>query len=126
MVNERVQEPWQWKAFMGKNTARERTQRAHYWYVAHCFLFIYSTFIRRILPHSDVKYVTAHTAGDNHIRQTSTCHDPTGDQVRHGRPCSQNRQAYNRLRDAKGFTHLHSVNQYQTEYRNRHKFYIVS
>lgn len=102
-----------------KYSQREKDTNIHYWYVAHCFLFIYSTFVRRILPHSDVKYVTAHRARDNHVRQTSTCHDPAGDEVRHGRPRSQNSQAHNRLRDAKGFTHLHSVNQYQTEYRNR-------
>lgn len=89
---------------------RERkTQNTHHCHALR-FLWICNTSVCRILPHSDVKYVTARRAGDKHVRPASPRHEATGDQVRDGRPHGQNGQAYDHLRDAKGFPHLGAAN----------------
>jgi len=54
-------------------------------------------------PHSDVKDVTAHTAGYSHVPQAFTSHDHTGNEVRVGCHCCQNRQ---KIWGPKSFSHL--------------------
>lgn len=112
-VTERVQEPWQWKPFMWKNTRERKTQNTRHCHALRRFLLVCDTSVCRILPHSDVKYVTARRAGDKHVRPASPCHDATGDQVRDGRPHGQNGKTYDRLRDAKSFTRLEAAKRHE-------------
>lgn len=93
---------------------RERkTQNTHHCHALRRFLLVCNTSVCRILPHSDVKYVTARRAGDKHVRPASPCHDATGDQVRDGRPHGQNGKTYDRLRDAKSFTRLEAAKRHE-------------
>lgn len=61
-------------------------------------------------PHSDVKDVTAHRAGHSHVPQTFTGHNHAGYQVGDGRPCRQDGQTHDFLRDAHGLAHLLKTN----------------
>lgn len=108
-VNERVQEPRQREPLMWEHTTRETdTKHASLPGTSSLPFDSYITSAHKVLPHSDVKYVAGHSAGDEQVRQASPDQAATGDQVRNRRPHSQNGQTHDRPRDAQSFTHLHA------------------
>lgn len=77
--------------------------------VIHCCLlesFILNFQLMDLLPNCDVKDVASHGAGDGHVSQTFPSYNHAGDEVWDGRPCRQDGQAHDLLRNAYSLAYL--------------------